>query len=90
MESAKADTCALHVHHRQICALPNNLDTFISLFGGGQTLTFDKHDPGPYQIMKYRICDVLGVHKYDFGRRVSNFSDLGLKYTFRTLQFNIH
>ena len=75
MKTMKTHKCGLYVHHRHICAWPKHLNICISLFGDGQTLTFEKYDPGPYQTMKYRICDVLGVRKYASGESINNFSE---------------
>ena len=85
MKSMKTQNGALCVHRRHICAWPKHLNICISLFGGGQTLTFEKYEPGRYQTMKYIICDVLGVRKYASGGRINNFSELCLKAPFSHL-----
>ena len=82
MKTMKTHKCGLYVHHRHICAWPKHLNICISLFGEGQTLTFAKCDPGSYQTMKYRICDVLGMRKYASGECINNLSDLCLKHNF--------
>ena len=50
------------------------------MFGRGQTLTFKKHDRGHHQTMKYKICDLLGVHNYAYRSRKNNCFRLLMKH----------
>ena len=69
-------TCALHVHHRHICAWQQKPQHLQFMFGENQVLTFKKYNLGPLQTMKYRICDLFGVRTYVSRERIHYFSNI--------------
>ena len=85
MKSMKTHNCALSMVTTGTFAHCQNTSTFaFHCLVGGQTLTFEKYDPGPHQTMKYIICDGLGVRKYASGERINNLSHIALSHSLET------
>ena len=61
---------ALYVHHRHICALPKHLNVCISFLREAPMYTFKKYASDPYQTVKYRRCDFLGLRICASGRGI--------------------
>ena len=62
----------------------------MSLLGEGQKVTLNKYEFGPHQTMKYRICNLSGVHKCASRDRINNCLAFVKRLVIQTLHFKMN